>query len=63
MVGNQHAYQLFAGIFVVLVVASVAGFVLDRAYRATTVYPTIKNLNGGSWWRLSPPRLPLAVSA
>ena len=52
MVGNQHAYQLFAGIFVVLVVASVAGFVLDRAYRATTVYPTIKNLNARirAWW-------------
>ncbi len=52
MIGNQHAYELFAGIFVVLVVASVAGFVLDRVYRATAVYPTIENLNARiiAWW-------------
>jgi phosphatidate cytidylyltransferase len=52
MIGNQHAYELFAGIIVVLIVASVAGFVLDRKYRATAVYPTIENLNARiiAWW-------------
>jgi phosphatidate cytidylyltransferase len=52
MIGNQHAYQLFAGIFAVLVVASVAGFVLDRVYRNSDIYPTVENLNARiwAWW-------------
>ena len=52
MIGNQHAYQLFAGIFVVLVIASVVGFVLDRAYRGSSGYPTIENLKARirAWW-------------
>ena len=52
MSGNQHAYQLFAGIFLVLVCASVVGFVLDRVYRTSLVYPTIENLNASlrAWW-------------
>jgi phosphatidate cytidylyltransferase len=52
MIGNHHAYWLFAGILAVLVAASVIGFTLDRLYRGTSASPTIENLNARirAWW-------------
>jgi len=50
--GNPHMYRLFAGILLVLVAASLIGFILHRVYRGTPTYPAIENLNARirAWW-------------
>ncbi len=52
MTGIGQAYEVFAGIFGVLAVASVTGFVLDRLHRGRPLHPTIQNLNARirAWW-------------
>jgi phosphatidate cytidylyltransferase len=52
MIGMGQAGTLFLGIFAVLAVASIVGFVLHRRYRFTAGYPTVQNLNARirAWW-------------
>ena len=52
MIGMGQAGMLFFGIFAVLAVASIIGFVLHRRYRCTAGYPTVQNLNARirAWW-------------
>jgi phosphatidate cytidylyltransferase len=52
MTATQQSIALFAGIAVVLVAASLVGFLLSRRYAGDTPNPTIENLNGRikAWW-------------
>ena len=52
MIHDVKAVGLFLGVFAVLVVASVVGFVLHRVYHGSSAYGTIENLNARirAWW-------------
>ncbi len=52
MMGDPRAQHLFMGVFGVLGIASLIGFVLHRVYLGSAVYPTIQNLNARirAWW-------------
>ena len=52
MTGDAHLYRLLAVTLIVLIVASVIGYVLHRRFRGTATYPTIENLNARikAWW-------------
>ena len=52
MTAMQQALALFSGVFAILVVASLVGFVLERRYATAGVNPTIENLNSRikAWW-------------
>jgi phosphatidate cytidylyltransferase len=52
VIGNPHMVRLFVGILLVLIAASLIGFILHRAYRGTPTDPTIENLNARirAWW-------------
>jgi phosphatidate cytidylyltransferase len=52
MTTTQQSLALFGGVAAVLIVASIAGFVLARRYAAEAPNPTIENLNGRikAWW-------------
>ncbi len=52
MTATQQSLALFTGVAVVLIVASVAGYVLHRRFGAEGPNPTIDNLNSRikAWW-------------
>jgi phosphatidate cytidylyltransferase len=52
MTTMQHTLALFGGVFAMLLVASLVGFVLERRYAAKAPNPTIENLNSRikAWW-------------
>jgi phosphatidate cytidylyltransferase len=50
----EQTVALFGGVVVALVIASIAGYVLDRRFAATAPNPTISNLNSRikAWWAM-----------
>src|SRR3954462_12482688 len=52
MTTMDHTLALFGGVFAMLIVASLVGFVLERRYAAAAPNPTIENLNSRikAWW-------------
>ena len=51
---TEQTVALFGGVVVALVIASIAGYVLDRRFAATAPNPTISNLNSRikAWWAM-----------
>jgi phosphatidate cytidylyltransferase len=51
---TEQTVALFGGVVVALVVASIAGYVLDRRFATTAPNPTISNLNSRikAWWAM-----------
>jgi phosphatidate cytidylyltransferase len=51
---TEQTVALFGGVVVVLVIASIAGYVLDRRFAANAPNPTISNLNSRikAWWAM-----------